>query len=133
MTETRFRKLLWTYIALSAAAIIAAAFPSYSDQLQAAVHRESNSWLWHNDWAAGAVFGAFAVAWVVGLVGLFRFRPWGRSISLYSTLAGLAVYPFLGNSLSSAWEDVFYESSMMLWGAILALAYYSPVSARFGR
>ena len=133
MTDDRFRKLLWLYLALTVAGILATAFPTYSDELQSAVDHESNSWLWHNVWVSAAVFGLLALTWVVGIVGLFRLRAWGRSISLYSTLTALAIYPFLGNSLSSPWEDIFYELSGMLWGAILALAYFSPVCARFGR
>jgi hypothetical protein len=38
-----------------------------------------------------------------------------------------------GSSLYWGLESGLYEASAMLWGAILALSYFSSVSARFGR
>ena len=133
MTETSFLKLLWIYVALMVSAIAASAFAPHSEALQAAVDRESNSWLWRHAWASIAVYAVLVAAWLVGLVGLFRFKVWGRSLSLYSTVASVLVYPLMGSSLSWGVESSLYESSTMLWGAILAIAYFSPVSARFGR
>jgi len=133
MTDSRFRKLLWIYVALTTAAIVASAFPPHSDALQAAVENESNSWLWDHIWVSIGVFSVLVLGWLVGLVGLFRFKRWGRSLSLYSTIATILSYPFMGSSLSWGVESGLYESSGMLWGAILAIAYFSPVSSRFGR
>lgn len=133
MTDNRFRTLLWIYITLIVATIAATALSPHSEALQAAVDRESNSWLWDHTSASITVYAALVVAWLVGLVGLFRFKSWGRSLSLYSTVAGLLAYPLMGSSLSWGVESSLYESSTLLWGAILALAYFSPVSARFGR
>lgn len=133
MTDTRFRNLLWIYIVFLGAAVVASAFPPHSEALQAAVDRESRSWLWDHAWASIAVYGVLVVAWLVGLVGLLLFKAWGRALSLYSTAASLLVYPLMGSSLSWGVESSLYEFSTMLWGAILALAYFSPVRVRFGR
>lgn len=133
MTDNRFRTFLWIYVALTVAAIAATVFSPHSEALQIAADRESTPWLSAHASASIAVYAVLVVAWLVGLVGLFRFKSWGRSLSLYSTVASLLAYPLMGSSVSWGAESSFYESSTLLWGAILAIAYFSPVSARFGR
>ena len=133
MTDTRYRMLLWIYVALTVAAILAAAFPPHSEALESALDSEPTTWLWSNTWAAIGLFSVLSLAWLVGLVGLFRFKAWGRSFSLYSTLAFLMVSPLAGSSLYWGLESGLSEASAITWGAILALAYFSPVSERFGR
>ncbi len=133
MTDTHYRKLLLIYLVLTAAAIAASAFPNYPEALEAALEMERETWLWHNTWAAFGLYSSLLIAWVIGLVGLFRFRRWGRSLSLYSTVAGLIATPLLGAFLSSGLESSLYEASAITWGGILSLSYFSPVSARFER
>lgn len=133
MTDTRYRTFLWFYVALMAAAIVSVFFPTYSDALSITYDREPETWIMRNSWVAGSLLGALVVAWLVGLIGLFGFKTWARPLSLYSTLAGFLVYPFLGASLSSGIESALFEASATLWGAILALSYFSAVSDRFGR
>jgi len=133
MTDSNFRKILWVYIASIVATVAASVFTPHSDALQAAVDRESNSWLWDHTWASIGVYATLVITWLIGLVGLFKFKNWGRSISLYSTVATIIVYPFMGSTLSWGFESGLYELSTMLWGAIIALSYFSSVSERFGR
>lgn len=131
MTDIRFQQILWLYVILIALAAIAAVYPDHSTSLTAAYEAETAAW--SASWQVISMFIAFIVAAIVGLVGLFRYRAWGRSLSLYTTLAGLAASPFLGPSLSSGLEASLSEAATMLLGAILALSYFSPVSKRFGR
>jgi uncharacterized membrane protein len=133
MTDTRYRKLLLIYLVVTAAAIAASAFPTYSEALETALGEEPETWLWRNTWASVGLYSALVMAWVIGLVGLFRFRRWGRSLSLYTTAAGIIIAPLAGASLSSGLESGLYEASAIIWGGILALSYFSPVSDRFGR
>lgn len=86
------------------------------------------------------VIGALVVAYLVGAVGMYFFRPWGRSLSLWATITlslVSAIMLLLGFSetpyLRSGWEGWLTALSDMLWGATLAMAYWSPVSARFQR
>jgi len=76
--------------------------------------------------------GALMLACLVGLVGLFRFKAWGRTVSLYATPAALVVEACAGATLSSGVENALLGAASMLWGAVLALAYFSPVRSRFG-
>ena len=132
MTDSRYLKLLWTYLALTVTAIVAGLFPNHSETLQLAYDNEPATWLMSNIWLMGLVFGGLVITWLVGFVGLFFFKRWARSLSLYSTLAGFLIYPLMGAPLSSGLEAALFEASTTIWGAILALSYFSAVDDRFG-
>ena len=133
MTETRFRQLLVLYIAYTRAAAAASFVPGgYSRELANALASEPEPLLVRNLWLLLGLLIPLLGAIVAGLVGLFRFKPWGRSISLYATLAGFALVPLGGPTLSSPLEDALWGVSEILWGAILASAYFSAVAGRFG-
>jgi hypothetical protein len=68
---------------------------------------------------------------IAALVGLLCFRRWGRVVALTVTVLASITYPFLGFVVSSGLALVAYELSSMSWGAVLAMAYFSPLSARF--
>jgi len=132
MTGPRYLKLLWTYLALTVTAIVAGLFPNHSETLQLAYDNEPATWLMSNIWLMGIVLGGLVITWLVGFVGLFFFKRWARSLSLYSTLAGFLIYPFIGAPLSSGLEAALLEASTTIWGAILALSYFSAIDDRFG-
>ena len=131
MTETRFKKLLWLYLALIGAASAAMFFPGYTQALALAYEDEPKTWLMANLWIAAGLVGGLLLVWLLGLVGLFRFKKWARPVSLCATLAALFISPFLGPQLSSGLESALFEASGVLWGAILALSYFSAISERF--
>lgn len=133
MTETRYQKILWLYVALIGAASAAMFFPGYSGALAIAYEEEPKNWLMANLWIAAGLVGGLLLVWLVGLVGLFRFKKWARPVCLSSTLAAFLVIPFLGPQLSSGLESALFEASGVLWGAILALSYFSAISDRFER
>jgi hypothetical protein len=131
MTESRYVKLLWIYVALTAAAITASFFPGHSENLAAAYESEPETWLMSHAWVAAGVLCVLALAWLTGLIGLFRFKGWARPLSLYSTLVGFALYPLLGTSWLSGIESALYDAATLAWGAAISAAYFSPVSERF--
>lgn len=71
------------------------------------------------------------LAWLAGIVGLFLMKRWARGLSLYLTLLGLLMHPVIGPSIASAWSSALTELAALLWGAILACAYFSPVAGAF--
>ncbi len=73
------------------------------------------------------------LAWMVGVIGLFLTRSWARGLSSYLTLLGLFMYPVLGPSILSAWGSALSELAALLWGAVLACSYFSPVAVAFDR
>lgn len=131
MTESRFLLILWSYVAVTLASIVDGFFPTYSDALASAYAGEPEDWLSRNIWAEVIVFTLLLCSWLAGLIGLFFFKRWARSLSLAQTFLGLAISFFLGPTLFSSLHLSLLETSILLWGVILALAYFSPVSARF--
>jgi hypothetical protein len=130
LTPTWFRRL----IMLSIAAAIAAAVigeGSVSPTLKLAYEAEPNPWFEHHLWLVLALFIPYVAISIAGMVGLYRFRLWGRSIALWSSVVGFALGPFFGADLSSPVGTILSEMSHMSWGAVLALAYFSPLSSEF--
>jgi hypothetical protein len=67
----------------------------------------------------------------VGTIGLLLFKPWGRQLSLWLSVLAMLSYPFLGPAVYSGWATMLTETSMMLWGAALAMAYFAEIKLRF--
>ena len=132
MSDSRFRWLLALYIiTLLVAASVGFLPDGYSQALADAYAQEPQSWLFEDTRVALAVTIPLLAAIVAGLVGLFRFKRWGRALSLYSTVAGLCLHLLIGPTLQSPIENVLIELCTLLWGAILALSYWSPTARRF--
>jgi hypothetical protein len=132
MTDRGFRALVvLELVAVLASAAIGVTFPellpeSLSDAYRA-VEGESfveHSWGW-------MVALPLVLAALASYVGLLLFKPWGRSLGLLITVAGVALAPMSGPMVASWLESGLYDLANIAWGGILALAYYGPVSARF--
>jgi hypothetical protein len=133
MTESRFKKLLYLYVILCGAMIVAMMFPGYSSDLSAAFEAEPESILMSNWWVAFALLSSVLLTNTAGLIGLLYFKRWARPVSFWSTIAALLLYSFLGPSLMSGVESALLEAASAVWGAALALSYFSPVSKSFER
>lgn len=66
-------------------------------------------------------------------LGLLFFKRWARMLSLYTTVFGYVIYPFLGLTLASGWANALSEVSATIWGAVMAIAYFSSLSERFAK
>jgi len=109
-----------------------ALFPSLIPQsLAIALENEPAPRILENLALSLLLFLPLAAAWIIGMVGLFLFKRWGRTLSLYSTVLGFGLYPFFGPTVSSGWSSALSEASFVLWGAVLAVAYVSPLRDRF--
>jgi hypothetical protein len=73
----------------------------------------------------------FLVAGIAGAIGMFFFRRWARTLSLAVLAIGFAAGPFLGPTLSSGLSYALIEFAATTWGAVMAIAYFSPLSQRF--
>ena len=74
---------------------------------------------------------ALAIVGIVALIGLYFFKRWGRRLSLAITVISVLIYPALGPAVYSGWALMLTVSSVMLWGAVLAMAYFSVLQSRF--
>lgn len=83
------------------------------------------------------VFGGLAIVLligvVVGTIGLLLFKPWGRSLSLWLSVLATLSYPLFGPVVYSGWAAMLADTSMMLWGAALAMAYFAEINVRFAK
>lgn len=79
--------------------------------------------------------GAFAIgllgAGVAAAVGLLLLQRWARTLALWVTIIGLGVTPFFGVVLYSSWTMALFDTSTTLWGAMLAMAYFSELKVHF--
>ena len=86
----------------------------------------------------GELFPAYAASLVLGVsafvaaVGLLFFQKWARPLAVFTTAGSLALYPFTPAMPQSGWAALAFYLGAFVWGAALALAYFSPLSARFG-
>jgi hypothetical protein len=133
MTADRFRLLLAVYCVLFIAGIVVSFIPGgYSQELTTAYANEpAPAWMDHF-WAFLGIVAVLLIGMLVSYVGMFFFKPWARTLALVTTIISIALIPFSGAALSSAAEQALFETSSILWGVILALAYWAPVvSDRF--
>ena len=131
MTESRFRLILVLYVLVTLAAIGAGFAPAgYSQELAEVYGKELDAWFFRNIWSLVAVAALLLAANVAGVMGMFMLKGWGRTVSFFSTIVGLCSYLLGMPELSSAFESMLFEASSLLWGAILAIAYYSPIADR---
>jgi hypothetical protein len=132
MSKSQFRFLVLIQIAFTFATIAVTFIPNlYSPALELAYMSEPQNWLTAKLWLALAISIPLILLIFIGIFGLYFFKPWGRSLSAYTTLATAILIPFFGPTLKSAIESSLNYVSTLLWGAILALAYYSPLNALF--
>ena len=68
---------------------------------------------------------------IVATVGLLVLQRWARPLALWSTVVSFLMYPFLGALLQSGLAVMLAYVAMSLWGAALAMAYYSDVKSHF--
>ena len=132
MTKNYFRVLIILHVLFIAAAIVVAFIPDmYSAALASAYNSEPESWIITSEWLTLVIIIPLLLISIISIIGLFFFKHWGRTLSLYSTVAITVISLSLGPSVVSALESTLLEISTLIWGAVLALAYYSPISTKF--
>lgn len=76
-------------------------------------------------------YGAWFGFWLISALGLFFFQNWGRHLFLVLCVLGPALAPFSGFSVQAPIDALFSTANLLLDGAILAMAYLSPLSKSF--
>ena len=72
----------------------------------------------------------FLVA-IAATIGLYFFKAWARTASLWTTIIAAPMFPLVGVLVESGWAAMFTYASTIAWGAVLAVAYFSDVSRHF--
>ena len=132
MDRSQFRMFLLLYVVLALTSGAASfGLSGVSDGLAEAYAAEPTPWLIEQRWfIVGAAF-PFLMAALAGLVGLFRFRPWGRTLSLWTTLLLVPLIAVSGPTVSSPLQGALEYASTLAWAALLTIAYLPPVSDLF--
>lgn len=76
-----------------------------------------------------AVFGLGIAA----IIGLLLLQRWARSLALWSTAVSMLIYPLLGALVQSGVAATLLSIATLLWGAALAMTYYSDLKSHFQR
>lgn len=136
MNATYFRALiLLSLLASFAANLVDNLFPSLlaGFPTDAFAHAEQpfESWILGNYKMSLAIGVAYILCMLVSIIGLFLFRGWGRTLAVVVSVINIGSMPFIGPNWFSGLAYALFELSAMSWGAVLALAYFSPISQRF--
>ena len=98
---------------------------------------EGMEWLLSEDadWISLVIFLVvilvFLALAIVSTIGLFLFKRWGRPVALWITVLSTITYPLFGATLYSGWALMLTQAAMLMWGAALAMAYFSDLRTRF--
>ena len=63
--------------------------------------------------------------------GMLRFRPHSRSLGIAVSLVSLVLYPLWGPTVEPGLATALRELSSLLYGAVIAISYFPPVSDWF--
>lgn len=135
MTPRIFRALILTTVALGIfGSLFDAIFPTALPVAFVQAQEAQDSLLSTPSVLLGGM-GALVllVIGVASTVGLYQFRPWAPRLAVIATVLALLLAPLLGASACSGYAMALHEMSSMLWGAVVALAYFSPLRDCFVR
>ena len=80
----------------------------------------------------GAVFGyAIFTAWIACAIGLFLFYNVARTAYVGLIIFTTALVPLLGTTVETAGGSLLIDISSIMDGAILAMAFFSPIRNEF--
>jgi len=71
------------------------------------------------------------VAICIGLLGMLAFQRWARALTLWGTILIYLPMPLSGTTVLSGFAYTFDSVAALIWGSVLAAAYWAPVSAEF--
>jgi hypothetical protein len=132
-TRTEFRLLVVFNLLLIPAAWMVASYDVWllPPQLQAWVASRGLVMASPLQSLAGTVGFAAFVALCIGLVGMLAFWRWARALTLWGTIVIYLPLPIGGPAVVSGFAYTLDAVAAILWGVLLACAYWSPAAASF--
>ena len=68
---------------------------------------------------------------LIGYIGLFRLKTWGRNCFIFASIMIYLITPLLGDFLMTSITFMLYDLASVTYGAVIAMAYLPPVCHRF--
>lgn len=133
ISKTQFRiALVVSYVLslLSAALAIAAEFWMPAP-LREYLENERNAEFSAGDGVLIAVLFPFLMITLVSFVAMLKFWRWSRELAVATSVLGFVLIPFLGPTVEPGISTALNYFSSMLYGGVIALAYFSPAAAWF--
>ncbi len=133
MSPTLFRYTIIAYIALAIfGGMFDLVFPSAIPETLSLAKEANDIKLSSIELISIAIVGlVLLVGGIAATIGLYLFLPWAPRLAVVVTALALFESPLLGADVTSGWSMALTSLSDTLWGAILALAYFSPLKERF--
>lgn len=126
LSKTRFRLLLSASLICVCLGSILDAYDERSIAVAELLATEPQIW-------EMLVFGLAAIIALIMLAGLFLFKPWARTLYLYSYFAFLLLYllPTFSWTFMSGLGAILYETgntfATLIWGILLLPSLYQPL------
>jgi len=135
ITETGFRVILASSVAAGIVGIIVSVLSEASlpFELQSYMSRQSDGPFSGQDMLGFVIWVPAMVISLIAAIGMFFFWRPARVLALIGTLLALVALPFSEPFVATGLATLFNEGSSILWGMVLALAYWSPLAQRFAR
>lgn len=76
-------------------------------------------------------YGTWFALSLIAALGLFLMKNWARHLYLVLSILGLASVPFSGFVIQPPLDTLFSSANQLLDGAVLAMAYLSPLADNF--
>ena len=134
MTPATFRFLILLEVACLFATVLANALflgEAFSPRLQSAYDAEPTTLAALPPGLLDSVLIVLFFLAAAATIGLWLFKRWARALNLWLTVLLLPLTILSGPTLASPWENLFGYLSAVLFGVVLAAAYFSPLSVRF--
>jgi hypothetical protein len=131
--DTGFRVVLVSSVAAGVVGLIVSTLSEASlpFELQRYLARQSSGTLSGRDLIAVVIWVPGLIVTLIAAVGMFFFWRPARVLGVIGTLLALLALPFSTPTIVSGIENFFNETSSILWGIVLGLAYWSSIATRF--
>lgn len=133
ITKSRFRWLVTTSVVAAVLGGVASLVgeSSLPPPLRHYVAEYYESDLTTKDLAIACVAIPLVIAVVYSIVGLYRFWPSARPLTVGAMIAGLALQPFFGPTVDTGLATALYNASTLLTGVIIAIVYLTSAREWF--
>lgn len=139
--RVRLVRMFRVFVVLATAAYIFwFFFPYLSPFLANALYQEIQSTLGHYNGFGAALpvnhplyYGTWFGLWLIASVSLMLFQNWARHLFLWLYAFAVVLMPFSGFTVQGPVENLLSQLIAVLDGAILAMAFFSPLAEHFRR